>query len=132
VASLWVVGYVNSLLSHGLLCENTYMSQVVVDNLLHSVQVFDSCDKLLVLYLLDLLLLSLICFLDCLRVVYYTEALDYILVVHYCTMVMLHTNVHYYIMVELQNFAHFYITVVLQTIVCCYTMVVVLIKIGCH
>jgi hypothetical protein len=63
------------------------MLLVAMDNPFHNVQVSDNCGRLLVLCLFQillfhiLLLLILLCFLDCLQTVYYTVVLDYIVVV---------------------------------------------------
>jgi len=87
-----------------------------VGNILRSSLVSDSYDKLLVLdilqnlFLHDLLLWSLLCFLDYLCAVYYNEVPDYIVATHYFTVVVLHIAA-----MVLQNVAHCYTVVVLET-----------------
>jgi hypothetical protein len=86
-----------------------------VGSLLHSSLVSGSYDILMVLDLLQSLFLHdlLLCFLDCLHVVYYNEDLDYTVTTGYCTVVVLHTVVQGYTAVSLENVAH-YTLVVLQ------------------
>jgi hypothetical protein len=98
----------NNVLYHGLLHINAYLSQVEMDNILHSVQVSDSYEEILFLDLLQILILydhhlySLKCYPDYLCTMYYTEVPDYIATTHYYTVVALHTIVHCYTLVVLE------------------------------
>jgi hypothetical protein len=96
-----------SLLSHDLLCDNTYMSMVAVENTLRNVRVFGNFYMLLFLYLLHILFLhifllwSLLCYLDCLCVMDYTVVPNFIVDTNYFTKVALQNVAHYYTIVAL-------------------------------
>jgi hypothetical protein len=113
---------------HGLLHNNTYMSRVIVDNLLHSANFYYSCDKLQVFYLLeslflhDHLLYRLLCYPKYICIVYYTEVPDCTVAVHYCIVVVLHIVAHCYTVVVIQIVVCYYTVVVLEIVVRYYTV----------